>query len=279
MPSSKRPSFPFYPGDWRKDPGVQSLSYHDRGVWFEMLLLMHESSERGVLLLNNKPIPESALARLLGLDNQILTTTLTTLLDFAVATKRPLDGAIICRRMVRDEELSKIRKVVGKLGGNPNLVNQISTTQVNQNSTTRVNQISLSSSSSSSSEEKNPPPPKKIEDEKPLDPSIDLKAWGDFDSHRKSTAALRKNWTLLAKRKAQELLAKHSPSEQQAMVDTSIRSGWSGLFPDKKQIKKNNAAETEVNFSDLTPEELKFSEARIKRLEAQVDQDNDDMNP
>ena len=149
--SDKKPSFQFYPGDWRKDPGVQSLSYHDRGVWFEMLLLMHESEERGVLLLNGKPMPESALERLLGLVNQNLTTTLTTLLDFAVASKRAHDGAIYCRRMVRDEELSKVRKAAGKLGGNPNLVNQKPTTQVNQKPTTQVNQKPTPSSSSSSS--------------------------------------------------------------------------------------------------------------------------------
>ena len=48
----KLPAMQFYPGDWRKDIGVQSLSFHDRGVWFEMLMLMHGSERRGVLVLN-----------------------------------------------------------------------------------------------------------------------------------------------------------------------------------------------------------------------------------
>ena len=129
---SKLPAIQFYPGDWRKDPGVQALSFHDRGVWFEIILLMHESDERGKLLLNGKPMPESALARLLGLDNQNLTTTLTTLLEFGVASRCEESGAIICRRMIRDENLRNIRKEAGKKGGNPLLVKQKTTTKDKQ---------------------------------------------------------------------------------------------------------------------------------------------------
>lgn len=94
-------------------------------------------------MLNGVKMPQDALARILGLDNQILTTTLTTLLTNGVASVDPVTGAIINRRMVRDEEIRKTRTECGKLGGNPNLVNQ--------KSTTKVNQISTPSSSSSSS--------------------------------------------------------------------------------------------------------------------------------
>ena len=34
----KIPAFQFYPADWRKDPGVQSLSYNDRGIWIEIFV-------------------------------------------------------------------------------------------------------------------------------------------------------------------------------------------------------------------------------------------------
>jgi hypothetical protein len=132
---SKLPAIQFYPGDWRKDPGVQALSFHDRGVWFEIILLMHESDERGKLLLNGKPMPEPALARLLGLDNQNLTTTLTTLLDFGVASRCEETGAIMCRRMLRDENLRNIRKEAGSKGGNPVLLKQKRTTGVKQKRT------------------------------------------------------------------------------------------------------------------------------------------------
>jgi hypothetical protein len=145
----KLPAFQFYPGDWRKDPGVQSLNYHDRGVWMEILCLMFESEHRGKLMLNGASMPDEALARLLGLDKQILTTTLTTLLTYGVASRDEGTGALTCRRMVRDEELRKVRSESGKMGGNPSLLKQIPTTGDKQSSTSRDNQIPTPSSSTS----------------------------------------------------------------------------------------------------------------------------------
>src|SRR5580698_9241899 len=107
--SDKLPAIQFYPGDWKKDLGIQALSYHDRGVWFEMLMLMHESERRGVLLLNGQAMTDDMLARVLGLDKQILTTTLTTLLTYGVTSREPETGAFCSRRMMRDEKLRQTR--------------------------------------------------------------------------------------------------------------------------------------------------------------------------
>lgn len=128
----KLPALQFYPGDWRKDPGVQSLNYFDRGVWFEILCLMHESPERGKLILNGQPMPDDALATILGLDKQILTTTLNTLLTYGVASREEETGALVNRRMVRDERLRTIRAKAGKLGGNPALLNQNTTKSISK---------------------------------------------------------------------------------------------------------------------------------------------------
>lgn len=141
--SGRLPAFQFYPADWRKDPGVQSLDFETRGIWWEIICLLHESDERGVLLLNGQPMPEDALCRLLGLDNQKLTTALTTLLTYGVAKRRESDNAIYSKRMVADENLRQIRKLAGSKGGNPLLLNQ--------KPTTPVKQIPTPSSSSSSS--------------------------------------------------------------------------------------------------------------------------------
>lgn len=141
--SSKLPAIQFYPGDWRKDLGVQSLGYFDRGVWFELLCLMHESEDRGKLLLNGAPMPDDAIGRVLGLDKQILTTTLAKLVTAGVASRDEQTGALMCRRMVRDENLRKVRTDAGKRGGNPALLNQ--------KPTTGVKQIPTPSSSTSSS--------------------------------------------------------------------------------------------------------------------------------
>lgn len=142
----KMPAMQFYPADWRKDLAVQALGYFERGVWFEMLCLMHESSERGVLLLNGIPMPDEVIARLLGLDNQTFNQALTKLLTYGVAKRRDADNAIFSKRMVADEKICQIRREAGKRGGNPALLKQIPTTRDKQNPTP--------SSSSSSSENK-----------------------------------------------------------------------------------------------------------------------------
>jgi hypothetical protein len=153
--SDKLPAFQFYPADWKKDPGIQALEFFERHVWFEMLLLMHESKERGVLLLNGAPMPHEACARALGLDNQIFERCLSKLLTYGVAERRKSDGAIVNRRMVRDEELRKIRQKSGFLGGNPQLKNRSKTKTLQvldkQILTTPLKQIPTPSSSSSSS--------------------------------------------------------------------------------------------------------------------------------
>lgn len=119
--ADKLPAFQFYPADWRKDPGIQALSFHDRGVWFEMLCLMHESSQRGYLTLNGKPMTRLVMARILGLTEDELEQTLQNLIDTGVASVDEDTGAIFNRRMVRDQEIREIRREAGSKGGNPNL--------------------------------------------------------------------------------------------------------------------------------------------------------------
>lgn len=116
MSSKKLPAIQFYPGDWRKDPGVQALDYEHRGVWFEMLLLMHESDQRGKLLLNGKAMPDEALARFLGLDLQKIKKIKSTLVDYGVASIDPESGTLYCRRMVGDEKLRQKRAKGGEKG-------------------------------------------------------------------------------------------------------------------------------------------------------------------
>lgn len=120
MKRDSLPALHFYPGDWRKDPAVQALDRHDRMVWFEILLLMHESSERGVLTLNGKVISEDVLARMLAIDKKELSKSLENIKNFGVVSVRE-DGALFNRRMVRDEQNRKQKKNNGSKGGNPKL--------------------------------------------------------------------------------------------------------------------------------------------------------------
>jgi hypothetical protein len=139
MAEDKLPAIQFYPGDWRKDPGVRALTLEERGAWFEILLLMWESEERGKLMLNGEPYPLDALAMAIGTNPAKLKQILNTIKARRVASVEQSTGVIYNRRMVRDNELRKKRAEAGSLGGKQKAANRIA-----------VSTPSSSSSSSSS---------------------------------------------------------------------------------------------------------------------------------
>nr|WP_298117377.1 DnaT-like ssDNA-binding domain-containing protein [uncultured Pseudomonas sp.] len=55
----KRPSFQFYPADWRNNAKLRRCSWAARGVWIELMGLMHDSDEYGVLRWNLKQIAQA----------------------------------------------------------------------------------------------------------------------------------------------------------------------------------------------------------------------------
>ena len=148
--SDKLPALQVYSGDWRKDPGIQALDFETRGVWWEILLLMHESEERGKLMLNGKAMPEPALARILGIPEDLLKQKLTLLLEYGVASVCEDTGALINRRMVRDEDIRRKRAAAGKKGGNPSLLKQ-NTSKDEADDNQPANQSTTPSFSSSTS--------------------------------------------------------------------------------------------------------------------------------
>lgn len=221
---AKLPAFQFYPGDWRKDMGVQSLNFHDRGVWWEMLCLMHESEQRGKLLLNGVAIGDESLSRLLGLDKQILTTTLTTLLTSGVASRDEVSGAILCRRMVRDEYIRKVRSEAGSKGGNPALLNQ--------NSTIGDKQITTPSSSTTVSTSPSVKKPKEEPVRFTLPFWVPVDAWTGFEEMRKKTRhPLTDRARRLVIAELNDLrVAGHDPL---AVLNQSIARDYRGVFPVK----------------------------------------------
>ena len=119
--SSKLPAMQFYPGDWKRDIGIQSLDLETRGAWFEILLLMHDSEERGKLLLNGEKMPDEILAKLLGVDSSKILAICSKLVASGVANVCQTTGALINRRMVREalenKSLSEKRAEAGRKGG------------------------------------------------------------------------------------------------------------------------------------------------------------------
>lgn len=45
----RRPSFQFYPGDWSSNPNLKRCTFAERGIWVEVMCLMHDQDEYGVL--------------------------------------------------------------------------------------------------------------------------------------------------------------------------------------------------------------------------------------
>ena len=213
----KLPALQFYPGDWFRDMGVQSLSFHDRGVWFHMLLMMHGSERRGVLVLNGRAMSVEMIARTIGLDIQTFEQTLTNLLDAGVASTEPETGAIMNRRMVRDENLRKVRAKAGLMGGNPALVKQSRTFPHKQDSTP--------SSSSSFSDSMTI---RKM--------TLDLPSWlplGAWEAYQQMRESMKARLTARAVTLAVEKLErlKNEGNDPAAVLEQSVLNGWRGLFP------------------------------------------------
>lgn len=64
---AKRPSFQFYPADWRNNAKLRRCSEAARGAWIDVLCLLHDSDEYGVLRW-----PLADIARATGLPLKLL---------------------------------------------------------------------------------------------------------------------------------------------------------------------------------------------------------------
>jgi len=119
----KRPAFQFYPADWRKDPALSTCSLAARGLWIELMCVAHESDEYGVLSINGSPMTIQQIARTVG-ESPALVSKLLSEIEQSGVSSRDERGCLLSRRMVKDERLREIRAASGRLGGNPNLLNQ-----------------------------------------------------------------------------------------------------------------------------------------------------------
>lgn len=115
------PWLKFYPTDWRADQALRICSLGARGLWMEMLCLMHEAQPRGSLLINGQPINERQLASLAGRSLKEVGGFMSEL-EMAGVFSRDPDGVVYSRRMRRDEAKAEKDKANGKSGGNPKLL-------------------------------------------------------------------------------------------------------------------------------------------------------------
>jgi hypothetical protein len=117
---TERPWLKFYPPDWRADPALRVCCLGARGLWLEMLCLMHEAEPRGTLRVNGRPMTHVQLAALVGSTPKDVQRYLDEL-EAAGVFSRDESGVMFSRRMVRDTEKAERDKANGGRGGNPTL--------------------------------------------------------------------------------------------------------------------------------------------------------------
>lgn len=59
----KRPYIHFYVGDWTANSNLRRCSFHERGIWIDVLCLMHDSDEVGILRWSLKEIAKAVGCR------------------------------------------------------------------------------------------------------------------------------------------------------------------------------------------------------------------------
>lgn len=120
MKAAADPWMKFYPQDWRADEKLRMCSLAARGLWLEMLAIMHRSERYGMLLIGGLAPTDAQLAVQVGASPQEV-TTLVGELSAADVFSRTSSGVIYSRRMTRDHRRAQNAKKNGKKGGNPSL--------------------------------------------------------------------------------------------------------------------------------------------------------------
>lgn len=105
MTEKRRPWFKFYPDSWRADELLRMCGLQARGLWVEMLAIMHKATPYGHLLVNGIQPSLDDLARLAGAPLKDTRAALAELESKAVFSRTD-DGTIYSRKMVRDEVAS-----------------------------------------------------------------------------------------------------------------------------------------------------------------------------
>lgn len=120
----KLPAMQWYPRDWKSDLAVQSLTFEERGIWWEILQSMHMSEEPGKMVINGQPMKDEEIAHTIHCPLAKVKQTLSKALSKGLA-KREGGVTLVNPRMVYDEEFRRKRKQSGSLGGKQKASNRL----------------------------------------------------------------------------------------------------------------------------------------------------------
>lgn len=115
-----QPWIKFSMSNWCGDRALHSCSLAARGLWMEMLAIMHEAKPLGSLLIGSAQVNLDDLARSAGAERKEVDRLLKELEAKSVFSRDP-DGTIFSRRIRRDEERAERNAERGETGGNPDI--------------------------------------------------------------------------------------------------------------------------------------------------------------
>jgi uncharacterized membrane protein YkoI len=103
----KLPYFPFYPGDWLKDPKLSQCSPATRGVWIDLICGLRELGRSGTLTANSMQISRLCRCSVAEVD-----AALNELQTHGAADVYQRNGiyTVICRRLKRSADISAKRQ-------------------------------------------------------------------------------------------------------------------------------------------------------------------------
>ena len=236
---------------WRNEPTLRMCSLSARGLWADLLAIMHECEPYGHLVINGQKPSAKQIASMVGMTSEReVTTALKELQDNGVFSLTD-NGVIYSRRLVRDKATRDLGKQTGSLGGNPKLRESVNpkhqgglTPPVNpekEKEKEREKEEDNPSLRSGSAREVKPkgtriPPdwePRPEEVALAADLGVDaVKARDEFRDYwlSRSRDAARSNWDLVFRNRLRELAEQGKfmvgGRRQQAKAPASKLSGW-----------------------------------------------------
>lgn len=275
---AKRPSFQFYPSDWRQDLALQRCSLEAQGLLINLICLLHEGKPYGYLRDDRSPISTHQCAHLLGIHVTRYIRLSGELIQGGILSVDD-QGVIYSKRMVKDEQTRASRALGGyKSINHPNTIKpkKISGKGTLEGYPQGSNAVPppSSSSSSSSSDIKNISK-EKVKKESSKKVLLELPSclaerdWEEYLAHRKSIQA---PMSIIAQRRALHQLEKlHADGQDVAkVIDQSIVNGWKGLFAIKNLTGENQHG----NLSRQKSQREKDGEYWERELKAVADAEN-----
>lgn len=105
--ADRKPYLKFFPQAWFGDTALRGCSAAARGLWTDLLMVMHQDGEPyGYLSRGDAPIPDDELAKLCGVSLSHY-RRLVAELEARTVFSRDVQGRIYSRKMVRDGQRAR----------------------------------------------------------------------------------------------------------------------------------------------------------------------------